>query len=250
MSVKFTTFGGLSMLIERSDGFRILVDPYITNNPQTDVPLESLYDVDLILVSHVAFDHFGDAPAIFSHGHAKMLCDRTSYKKMFDLGLADPERLRCVGYGGKLEYGITTVRIMRAYHSSCMRNADESFFWAPPLGFMIMVEPGVTYYAPGDTSSYGDMQLMGQLYHPNVMSCGISTVKVGAGVEKDAREAALEIMWLGADVVFPGHYLDGSPDYPAFLETMKSINPRVQIISERNKTFLYTPYSMMAEREE
>lgn len=247
MSVKFTTFGSMSMLIERSDGFKILVDPYITGNPQCKIKKEDLYDVDLILVSHVAFDHFGDAPDIIANGHAEMRCDRSSLKIMKEKGLVKGSNVKSVGYGAVLEYGPTTIRVMRAYHSSTIKYDDGSFCYAPPLGFMIMVEPGVTYYAPGDTTVYGDMKLMNELYHPNVMSCGISNVKPGAGREKDLREAAFETLWLGADIVFPGHYIEGGTDLEEWKLYMKAINPRARIIEEKNKTFVFTPYSITPE---
>lgn len=245
MSVKFTTFGGMSMLIERSDGFKILVDPWITGNKECTIKKEDLYDVDLILVSHCAFDHLADAPDIFANSEAVMRCDRSSLKIMKDLKIAD-SRVKSCGYGTKHVFGPTIIRVMRAYHNSLIKDESGNFSWAPPLGFMIMVEPGVTYYAPGDTTLYGDMKLMNELYHPNVMSCGISNVKPGSGVSKDAREAALEVMWLGADVVFPGHYHD-EQDLNEWKECMRVLNPRVRIIEEKNKTFVYTPYSMVEE---
>ena len=57
MSTKFTYFGGMAVLVERSDGYKILCDPYISKNPATDVDVKELYDVDLVLVTHAAFDH-------------------------------------------------------------------------------------------------------------------------------------------------------------------------------------------------
>ena len=45
MSTKFTYFGGMAVLVERSDGYKILCDPYISKNPATDVDVKELYDV-------------------------------------------------------------------------------------------------------------------------------------------------------------------------------------------------------------
>ena len=41
MPVKFTFFGAMCVLVERSDGKKLLFDPYISGNPQTTVPLET-----------------------------------------------------------------------------------------------------------------------------------------------------------------------------------------------------------------
>ena len=44
---KFTFFGAMCVLVERSDGKKFLFDPYITENPQTDAPLEQFLDIIL-----------------------------------------------------------------------------------------------------------------------------------------------------------------------------------------------------------
>lgn len=40
MAAKFTFYGGMCVLVERSDGKKLLFDPYISDNPQTTTPLE------------------------------------------------------------------------------------------------------------------------------------------------------------------------------------------------------------------
>ncbi len=64
MAVKFTYYGGMAVHIERSDGYQILVDPYFTGNPAVNGLPKEMYDVDLVLVTHAAFDHFGDTADI------------------------------------------------------------------------------------------------------------------------------------------------------------------------------------------
>ena len=47
----------------------------------------------------------------------------------------------------------------------------------PAFGFIVEVEPGVTYYHVGDTCLFSDMRMYRELYHPNVMTVGISRFK-------------------------------------------------------------------------
>lgn len=58
---KFTFFGAMCVLVERSDGKKFLFDPYITENPQTDAPLEQFLDIDYLFVTHNAGDLLGNA---------------------------------------------------------------------------------------------------------------------------------------------------------------------------------------------
>jgi L-ascorbate metabolism protein UlaG (beta-lactamase superfamily) len=50
-------------IVTRS-GQRILVDPFLDENPGAPVKHDSFNKVDLVVVSHAAFDHFGDTEAI------------------------------------------------------------------------------------------------------------------------------------------------------------------------------------------
>ncbi len=68
MAAKFTFYGGMCVLVERSDGKKLLFDPYISDNPQTTTPLENFYDIDYLFVTHNAGDHVGDADVIMEQG--------------------------------------------------------------------------------------------------------------------------------------------------------------------------------------
>lgn len=70
---KFTFFGAMCVLVERSDGKKFLFDPYITENPQTDAPLEQFLDIDYLFVTHNAGDHFGDADVIMENAPKAVL---------------------------------------------------------------------------------------------------------------------------------------------------------------------------------
>ena len=47
----------------------------------------------------------------------------------------------------------------------------------PAFGFIVEIEPGVTYYHVGDTCLFSDMRMYRELYHPHVMTVGISSFK-------------------------------------------------------------------------
>ena len=66
MGVRFTYYGGMCFLVERSDGYKALFDPYFNENKHTEKCASDFYDVDAILVSHHAFDHYGDTCLLYT----------------------------------------------------------------------------------------------------------------------------------------------------------------------------------------
>ncbi len=242
MSVKFTHFGGMTMLIERSDGYKILIDPYFEGNDLTDKKASDFYDVNLIVVTHAAFDHFGDAPDIFAHSTAEIMLDRSSTKKLTDtIKDCDAHRIKRTIYGDTRAFGATKIHTMIAFHSSTIIYPDGDFRYGPPHGYIIEVEPGVTYYHPGDTALYSDIKMIGQRYRPDIMICGISNIKEGACEEMGPLDAAYAVSWAGARFVFPCHYPLGSEKVEIFANHLKTTAPYCTIAREVGKTYVYTP---------
>lgn len=59
-SVTIAYFGTSAFEITIVRGTRILIDPYLSQNPLCQRKIENFYDIDLLLVTHGAFDHLGD----------------------------------------------------------------------------------------------------------------------------------------------------------------------------------------------
>jgi L-ascorbate metabolism protein UlaG (beta-lactamase superfamily) len=71
---KIRFFGVAAYEIVTNAGHRILLDPYVDDNPGSPVKSHELERVDLILVSHAAFDHLGDTEAIAKRTGAPVVC--------------------------------------------------------------------------------------------------------------------------------------------------------------------------------
>jgi len=79
-------------------------------------------------------------------------------------------------------------------------------------GYILRFPDGFTVYHAGDTAVFGDMQLIGRLYQPN-----IALLPIGDHFTMGPREAAEAIRLLGVKRVIPIHYgtfpvLTGTPD--------------------------------------
>jgi L-ascorbate metabolism protein UlaG (beta-lactamase superfamily) len=58
---RLTWHGHSTFTLETDQGHRIMFDPYLDENPKSDIRVEDVDDLDYILVSHGHFDHFQDA---------------------------------------------------------------------------------------------------------------------------------------------------------------------------------------------
>lgn len=240
MSTKFTYFGGMCVLIERSDGYKILCDPYFVKNVQTNVTPEEMKDVDLVLVTHNASDHYGDVEAVMACSNAKvMMCSDNVRKIKRNMDLPK-ERIVSTVYGDCRQFGETTVRTMLAFHTS-KHDEEGVLTYGPPVGYLIEVEPSVVYYHTGDTALSENFRTIRELYHPNIMCVGISGIRPGASREMTEREAAMAVAWCGAEVVIPTHYVTETDSLKVFKNHMASFAPHVKIMEGFDQSFLLKP---------
>lgn len=243
MGTKFTFFGAMCVLVERSDGKKLLFDPYITENPQTNVPLEYFYDIDYLFVTHNAGDHFGDADKIMQNAPKAVLFSGKDVNRHVQKLIKLPrERWFGTIYGDRRQLDETTVvHTVNAIHRSkeTTNGAEASH---PAFGFIVEVEPGVTYYHVGDTCLFSDMRMYRELYHPNVMTVGISSFKAPyPPCEMPPREAAYAVSYVGPDVVIPTHYPEGSKAPEEFKKHMETLAPQVTIKGDIDKPFFFIP---------
>jgi L-ascorbate metabolism protein UlaG (beta-lactamase superfamily) len=92
-------------------------------------------------------------------------------------------------------------------------------------GYVLKVADGPVLYHAGDTHVFGDMQLIGELYHPE-----IAMLPIGGHFTMGPREAALAVRFLGAKTILPLHFgtfppLKGTPEELAAL-----VDKSVQVV--------------------
>ena len=181
--LKMRFLGVSAFEIETAGGMRILIDPYITGNPDCPIAADDIEKSDLILVSHSAWDHVGDSielakrtGAVFMSGHdVHALAQREGVPKEQIMG-TQPGATRGVVAAGES----VRVRATVAHHASFMSPEEGVYLSAPPLGFVIYTEDGVRIYHPGDTCLFSDLKLIAELCHPQVLMIPVDSVNPGA----------------------------------------------------------------------
>jgi L-ascorbate metabolism protein UlaG (beta-lactamase superfamily) len=205
---------------------RILVDPFLTGNEAAPVGPDELQPPDLLLVSHAAFDHYGDSARIAKRTGAQVVCDAAVMALLVDEGIPR-DQIRITTWGIVVEVGGLLVRPVECRHWSAGTLKDGTPVVGNPIAFVVETEPGVRVYHYGDTCIF-DMSLIGELYRPTVglLGCTVphelaATVpgpgRIVSG-EMDADEAARAAEMLGLEVAVACHYLTKDGEVERFLE--------------------------------
>jgi len=205
---------------------RILIDPFLTGNPGAPCGPDDVETPDVILVTHAAPDHLGDAFAIAKRTGAPVVCGADVRALLLSQGLPS-EQVRATVWGIVVEVGGVVVRPVECRHWSMVTLPNGQVVSGVPLAFIVEPEEGVRIYHYGDTAVF-DMRLIGDLYRPTVglMGCcqprALQHLAPGAGHmitgEMAPKEAALASEMLGLKLAVACHYSEtDDPDVQEFL---------------------------------
>ncbi|MGD9963144.1 MAG: metal-dependent hydrolase [Thermoplasmata archaeon] len=173
---------------------KVLIDPFLTGNPKAAVRPEEV-DCDIICVTHGHIDHLGDAVAIARRTGAEVAC-------IVEMSLyLERCSIKATGFniGGTAKIKDTKISMVPAFHSSSIGAPGLEFSAAMPTGMVI--DSGKVVYHAGDTSVFGDMKLVGEMYGPYV-----ALLPIGGFYTMDPAGAALATKLISPKMVIPMHY--------------------------------------------
>jgi L-ascorbate metabolism protein UlaG (beta-lactamase superfamily) len=204
---------------------QIIIDPFLTDNPQTPDDLKRVGELDTILITHGHFDHFSDVMPLVGQTGAGTVSNFEIFSYLQREGVEDATPIQ---KGGTVQVGGIKVTATHAFHSSSIALDDGSFIYGgEPLGYVIEFESGFKLYHAGDTAIFGDMQLIAELYRPD-----LALLPIGDQVVMSPYEAAHATRLLGVRHVVPIHYgtfpwLPGTPE--EFREHVNEIAPSTTV---------------------
>ncbi|MGB1288664.1 MAG: metal-dependent hydrolase [Aggregatilineales bacterium] len=193
MALSFTWYGHSTFSLD-IDGYSVLIDPFLTDNPLTTTSPDDL-NPDLILLSHAHGDHVADAMGILQRTGATVVCNFEMGNWYAANGLPQ-EQIFQGNPGGSYRSEQLDVKFTKAFHSSSF---PDGSYGGQPNGFIITIQGKKLYFA-GDTSLFGDMKLIGEenIYMAFLPIGDVFTM----GVEDSVRAVKL----LGCKYVVPMHY--------------------------------------------
>jgi len=191
--IKITWLGHSAFLLEAEK--RLLIDPFISGNTMAPCTPEEL-NPDVLVITHGHQDHLGDAIEIGKRTGCRIIsihevANYIKSKGVFAEGM---------NKGGTMNVEGIKLTMTNALHSSSIDASGFSFDGGSPAGFIIQIN-GRTIYHAGDTGVFGDMQLIGELYEPE-----IALLPIGGHFTMGIKEAVKAVELIRPKIAIPMHY--------------------------------------------
>lgn len=206
------------------EGVKILIDPFISNNPTCPIPVED-FEANIICITHGHSDHFGDAMEIANNTNATLVANHEISLFLGEQGFD------CVGMntGGTVSILGINITMLDARHSSSIDFTDEVRPGGDPGSFLITLEDGTKIFHAGDTGLFGDLEtVVGNIFKPD-----IAMVPIGDRFTMNPFQAALASMWISPKAVIPMHYNTFpaiEQDPAVFSNFVYQLNPNIDVV--------------------
>ena len=206
--VKLTWLGHATFLLETGDA-RILIDPWVQNNPACPDELKDLGSLDAMLITHAHFDHIGDAVEIAKATSPQVVAIPETATWLGSKGV---ENTIDMNKGGTVEVAGVKAHMVHAVHSCGITDGDQVLYGGEAAGFVVELADGFKLYHSGDTAVFSDMELIGRLLEPD-----IALLPIGDHYTMGPRSAAEAVRLLDVKTVVPMHFgtfpvLVGTPE--------------------------------------
>ena len=192
MATRLCWLGHACLLLE-SDGRRVLIDPFLTDNPAAAIKADEV-QADFILVSHGHDDHVGDTLPIAQRTGATVVANYEISQWLHKSGVA---KVHGQQHGGGHGYPFGRVKLTLAFHGSAL---PDGSYGGNPCGFLITFNDGKKVYDAADTGLFGDMRLIGD------EGIDLALLPIGDNFTMGPDDALRAVKLLQPRKVVPIHY--------------------------------------------
>jgi len=203
-----TWLGHAAFRVDTAAGKRIYIDPFLNGNPKCPESERTPERVDVIAVTHGHGDHVGDTVELAKQ-HGSTVVALVELGDWLGKQGVDESKVQAPNKGGTVDVDGVKFTLTNAFHSGA---APDGTYAGEPSGIVLETENGTTFYFAGDTCVFGDMQMIGRIYEPDV-----AILPIGGHYTMGPREAAVAVELIGAKRCVPCHFgtfpvLAGTPD--------------------------------------
>ena len=188
------TFYGHSCVFITDGKYKLIIDPFLTGNPQASVSAKDV-DVDYILATHGHGDHLGDAVEISKRTGATIVAPNELAVWLTAKGASAHN----MHIGGAYNFEFGRVKLTIAHHGSAAGPSGLEYT-GNPCGFLLTMG-GKTIYHTGDTGLFYDMKLIGEMNDIDLMF-----LPIGDNFTMGVDDAVKAVEFVKPKIAVPVHY--------------------------------------------
>ena len=206
--IKITWLGHATFHIETPGGKSILIDPWVEHNPMCPDDAKQFDKIDVMLCTHGHGDHIGDAVALAKKHDPTVV---GVYELAMWMQKKGAKKISPMNKGGTQSVADVRVTMVHADHSCGIEDDGQIIYGGEACGYVIHFENDLKIYHAGDTNVFGDMDIIRELYEPD-----LAMIPIGDHFTMGPREASYACGLLRPKAVIPMHFgtfpvLTGTP---------------------------------------
>lgn len=222
-NLSLTWLGHGAFRFDTPGGKRVYLDPFL-DNPRCPDEERQPERCDILALTHGHGDHLGSSVEIGKQHEPKVIAIVEMANWLAWQGVPGAADLG-MNKGGTVDIDGVKFTMTQAQHSGGFVEEDSITYLGEPVGIVVEDENGTKLYFAGDTDVFGDMQLIGRLYEPDV-----AILPIGDHFTMAPKQAALALELLGVRRCLPCHFgtfpvLTGTPD------ELRRLAPDVEVLS-------------------
>ena len=212
-TVALTWLGNATYRVTTPGGKVLILDPWIEGNPACPPALKRVEHVDMMCITHGHFDHIDDAITLAGRFRPDTV---GIYELCHWLERKGVPKTVALNKGGTLPVQDVLVTMVSADHSCGILDDGKIVYGGEAVGYVLEFAGGLRIYHAGDTTVFPGMQIIGDLYEPD-----IALLPIGGVYTMGPREAAYACRFLRPKMVIPMHY-GTLPTMPGTVEEFRS----------------------------
>ena len=186
------TFLGHGTFLVETNGKRVLIDPFLTENPSASMTAEEV-PADVIILSHGHGDHVGDAINVANRTGALVIANHEIVEWLTGQGVTTTHAQHI---GGQHVFDWGTVKLTIAHHGSMLPDGSDG---GNPCGILLKLTDGTIYHA-ADTGLFYDMKLIGE------DGIDLAILPIGDNFTMGPDDALKAVKLIEPRRVIPDHY--------------------------------------------
>lgn len=205
--IEITWLGHGTFQIQLENGETTLIDPWTEGNPKFPSGFQ-FSRVDHILLTHAHFDHVNGVFDLAKRFSPQIFANHEIATWLTMKGVTNATGMN---KGGTIHAGSLAATMTHALHSSSFQEGDQIIYGGEAGGYVLTFPDGRCAYFAGDTAVFKDMEIIAELYRPE-----LAFLPIGDLYTMCPKQAALACRMIRPKKVIPMHFgtfppLTGTP---------------------------------------